>query len=118
VSEKTMNTDSSLEKAIELTSTVADDRISRYQEQQLTISPRLYFKEVRGYWVAAILLSLTSTVMMASSISITLKKNSESKLNFVRVDGVKVEESFDIRRTVLIENSIQREKIINQEAIK
>jgi hypothetical protein len=118
VSEKTMTTDGSLEKAIELTAKIADDRILRYQEQQLTISPRLYFKEVRLYWFFAILLSLASTAMMASSISITLKKNSESKLNFVRVDGLKVEESFDIRRTVLIENSIQREKIVNQEAVK
>jgi hypothetical protein len=111
-------TDSSLEKVIELTDKIADDRILRYQERQLTISPKTYFKEVRVYWIVAILLSLVSTTMMTASIYTTLKKNSESKLNFVRVDGLKVEESFDIRRTVLIENSVQREKLIKKGSVE
>lgn len=109
------NEPAGIDESLAATVKIADDRLTRYQESQLTMSPKKYLREVRFYWVFAFLFSIVSTIMMASSVAITLKKNAETPLNFVRVDGLRVEETFDVRRDVLMENSIRRAQISNQE---
>lgn len=93
----------------------SDDRVVRYFMNQLTQSPKLYYKKVRAYWLLGIVFNLIGTVFVLMSLYNVLDKNANSTLNLVRVDGVRVQEAFDVRRDVLIRNSQQRARLRNNE---
>ena len=94
----------------------SDDRFVQYLQRELTQSPRQYFRQVRGYWVTGLALNLIGVVYMFLAIANTLETNAESTLNLVRVDGVRVQEAFDVRRNVLMRNSLKRAQLRGQES--
>jgi hypothetical protein len=90
-----------------------DDRFTYYQESQRRMSPSRFARSTRLLWIIGAVLNIIATVLMTLAFKTTLDENASSSLNMVRVDGVKVEESFDMRRDVLINNTKNRMSIQN-----
>ena len=90
---------------------VIDDRLMYYFDRELRQSPKRYFREVRLYWIFGLVLNFVGMFYMGMSINNVLTKNANSTLNLVRVDGARVEEAFDIRREILLKNSLQRASV-------
>lgn len=88
-----------------------DDRVSRYKDNELTQSPKDYFERVRAYWVIGIFFNIIGFLFMGLSIYSSLDKNANSTLNLVRVDGVRISEDFDVRRSVIMKNTLSRLKL-------
>jgi hypothetical protein len=88
-----------------------DDRVPAYLDKMLTQKPIVYFKEVRLYWFLGISFNLIALVMISLSVFNVLTENFESPLKLVRVDGIHVIEASDIRRDVLLKNSLKRASI-------
>lgn len=87
-----------------------NDRLINYLNNQLRQSPKDYLREVKVYWLLGISFNIIGIVFMLLSIENVLSKNSASTLNLVRVDGARVQEAFDVRREILMKNSLQRIK--------
>ena len=85
-----------------------EDRVTRYEESQVLLTPKQQFKEIRFYWALGAILNLVGVGLMLSSTFITLSRNFDVELNLVRVDGGQVTESFDVRRNVMIKNTLDR----------
>jgi hypothetical protein len=92
-------------------STHFDDRVPLYLTKMLKQKPMDYFKQVRNYWILGIILNIVFLFLISGSIYYVLSKNSSSSLYFTRIDGLHVVEEKDIRRDVLLENSLKRARI-------
>jgi hypothetical protein len=92
-------------------SSYLEDSVTRYINSQYTQTPKSYFKEVRAYWLIGGFLNVLSLILMLFGSYLTLDKNFSVELNLVRVDGGVVSESFDVRRSVMLKNALDRENL-------
>jgi hypothetical protein len=92
-------------------SSYLEDSVTRYINSQYTQTPKSYFKEVRAYWFIGGFLNVLSLILMLFGSYLTLDKNFSVELNLVRVDGGVVSESFDVRRSVMLKNALDRENL-------
>lgn len=65
-------------------------------------------------WRFAAIMMLLSAVMMAYGYFTILQANLNVDVSFVRIDGVQVNENFDVRRDVLIDNIRARQKLMRE----
>lgn len=75
------------------------------------MSPFRYYERIRGYWLFGIAMNLIATVLIAWAIVVTLTENAKTTVGMSRVDGVHVVESQDVRRDVLLKNSLKRSEL-------
>ena len=68
------------------------------------------------YWAIGTILHFAAFFVMVWAGSITLQKNADAQLNFVRVDGVKVQEARDERRDILMRNTLEKSRLKRQMA--
>ena len=80
-----------------------DDLQNRSQEQTE--------KNFHSGWRAASLLMMISLSFTATSYIVVLNKNLNVEVDFVRIDGVVVQETVDVRREVLLKNVRQRQAL-------
>ena len=111
-----MSSKEEVKSALEVLSEHADDRVSRYERKQWEMTPSRYFREVRMYWAIGTILRFAAFFVMVWAGSITLQKNADAQLNFVRVDGVKVQEARDERRDILMRNTLEKSRLKRQMA--
>ncbi len=88
-----------------------DDRVVRYVNEQFSMSPKNYLITVRRYWLLGAVLNIIGFAFLLLSVQSTLSENGKSSLNLVRIDGVKVQEAFDVRRSIMMKNALSREKL-------
>lgn len=88
-----------------------EDRVSRYENAQLSPPLKRSYLLARGFWIAGAILNVIGVSLMIFSTLITLNKNFNVELNLVRVDGGQVTESFDLRRKVMIRNTLEQVKL-------
>ncbi len=91
-----------------------EDRVSRYENEQLASPLKRNYLLVRSFWIAGAILNFVGVSLMIFSSLITLNKNFNVELNLVRVDGGQVTESFDVRRKVMIRNTLEQVKLKNE----
>ena len=80
-----------------------DDLQSRSQEQ---IEKNFH----RGWRAAALLMMISLSFIITAYVSV-LNKNLNVEVDFVRIDGVVVQETVDVRREVLLKNVRQRQAL-------
>jgi len=80
-----------------------DDLQSRSQKQ---IEKNFH----RGWRTAALLMMISLSFIITSYVSV-LSKNLNVEVDFVRIDGVVVQETVDVRREVLLKNVRQRQAL-------
>lgn len=91
------------------------DRIINYLEDQDKLSPQRLFQSIKRYWIIAVAFNVLTLGLLGSSMWDTISKNLSNPVKLVRVDGKIVEESLDERRSILVENVIQRVQIKQQQ---
>ncbi len=80
-----------------------DDLQSRSQEK---IEKNFH----RGWRAAALLMMISLSFIITAYVSV-LNKNLNVEVDFVRIDGVVVQETVDVRREVLLKNVRQRQAL-------
>jgi hypothetical protein len=103
-----------LDKTLEIVSKHTDDRVSRYVIQQETMSPSSFIRTTKKFWIWASILNLIAWVFIVLAFMDTLVKNASAPLNLVRIDGVIIEESYDVRRSVLLKNTLERRRLMRE----
>jgi len=103
------------DEVFDLLSKNVDDLVFGYTNRENDYSPAKYYSSVKWYWILGIIFSLVSSGFMAVSFLNVISKNEENPMLFKRVDGVEVRESMDIRRDILMKNSLRQVEIKNQE---
>ena len=88
-----------------------DDLVYRYIHNQRNLRPETYYNQTKWYWILGFIFSLCSSFLAATSFYNIIKKNDENPMLFKRVDGVEIEESMDIRREILMKNSLRQVEI-------
>jgi hypothetical protein len=88
-----------------------DDRVSFYIDTQSRMSPANYFLKVRWYLVVGVIVNIIATVFIARGILVEFNENTNSELKLIRTDGTEVNEVFDIRREVLVRNSLHQSQL-------
>ena len=88
-----------------------EDRVSRYENEQLSPPIKRSYLLARGFWITGAILNVIGVSLMIFATLITLNKNFNVELNLVRVDGGQVTESFDLRRKVMIRNTIEQVRL-------
>lgn len=79
--------------------------------EESAASPYRYYERVRGYWLFGIATNLIVTCMISWSVVVTLTENAKTSVGMSRVDGVHVVEAQDVRRDVLLKNSLKRAEL-------
>ncbi|MEG3764860.1 hypothetical protein [Alteromonas sp. 14N.309.X.WAT.G.H12] len=88
-----------------------EDLFPRYLEAQFNSTSYQKIRELRRYWRSGAVLNLISLGFMVTSTVICLSRNAEIEINLIRVDGGQVKEVHDLRRKVMIKNTIDRMRI-------
>lgn len=91
-----------------LVNSFSDDRLKDYEKSMLTQKPLQHFKQIRAYWVAGIVVNVLALIMTLISINNIITENASSPLLLKRIDGVIVEEAFDVRREVMLRNTLKQ----------
>lgn len=86
-------------------------RKTLYFQEDDAMSPFRYYERVRGYWLFGIAMNLIATFLIVWAIIVTLTENAKTTVGMSRVDGVNVVESQDVRRDVLLKNSLKRAEL-------
>lgn len=87
------------------------ERVLGYLDKQSRLSPLHLFRSIRSYWLIAIFFNLVALGYLAASITVPLNQNLDNQVKLVRIDGKFIEESFDERRKVLVDNILRRVEI-------
>jgi hypothetical protein len=90
-----------------------DDRVCFYMDAQSRMSPANYFLKVRWYLVVGVVVNVAAAIFIARGILFEFNENINSELKLVRLDGTEVNEVFDIRREVLVRNSLHQSQLRN-----
>lgn len=95
---------------------VSEDRFYRFWFDYKNATPEHHESSLKRIYLYSIFVSALSTVFFLWGFYLTFSANINQRVDVVRVDGVIVDEFFDLRRDVLIQNVKQRVEIRDEEA--